>query len=234
MKIIEFYGPPGCGKSSVSHFTSELLRERGFSVNEPSYIVSRLKKRKRKISKVFIAVSFVILHFSRANKIIHFIKKNTLQTKRKRRETNKLLLNLFYVLSLETKKESCDFLIFDQGLIQALISLLIDSCGKERIETYYEMIISMFQIKPVNIRIDVEDEIVFQRIEGRKKKRDLKDINSRADQMDYNQLIKFIKDTSHLCEEIIKKPALVLDGRNTIEDLSLSVVNFLGNTENFN
>ena len=59
MVILEFFGMPGSGKSTVSHLLAERLRGNGYTVIEPSWLIDNKKSKvKRLCKKMLLAIIY--------------------------------------------------------------------------------------------------------------------------------------------------------------------------------
>ncbi len=149
-KCIEFYGLPGCGKSTVSHELVKVLLKQGYSVIEPIYILDH-KKRPiiRKILKITATIKFIIkkpLFFKKIIKIILRFSDITNTFSNIISFTTK-----FYYLDKYHGK--VDFIVFDEGIIQGIVSIMIDNLkfANKITEIYFEIIDGKYRILPVYI-----------------------------------------------------------------------------------
>lgn len=136
---LEFYGLPGCGKSTISHLVAEELRKQGKTVLEPTYDVDhRYRKVIRRIVKTINAARFTILSPKTISKIIAVVKDNGY--------TGSAALNLFINIAqklLIYRLSNAEYIIFDEGLIQSAISLTQTNNSKtdsfENVKALYRM-----------------------------------------------------------------------------------------------
>ncbi len=74
--IIDFFGLPGCGKSTVSHMLAEELRKQGKVVSEPSYDTDhKLSQVKRKTNKIISFSTYAVSHPVKTWKLYGTIRK---------------------------------------------------------------------------------------------------------------------------------------------------------------
>lgn len=129
---IEFYGLPGCGKSTVSHCVAEKLRAEGYKVFEPSYKIDHeLNPIVRRITKLMFTIRFAILYHKDFVSIKTMIRKNGYT---KKCEMIGQLVNIAPKYYKYENSEKAIY-IWDEGLIQSAISLVfknhysaIDEC----------------------------------------------------------------------------------------------------------
>ena len=74
---IEFFGLPGCGKSTISHQVAERLRAKGYKVYEPTYYSDHnLKPVCRKLRKLLATMYYSISHHKEYLSLIRLAKEN--------------------------------------------------------------------------------------------------------------------------------------------------------------
>lgn len=121
---LEFYGLPGCGKSTVSHKLADELRTDGWNVWEPSYDIDRKYiPIIRKIVKLWKLFGFAIKNYELYTNICSLVKKNGYKGKDAMSHRINIALK---VLSYLNCKEY-DIIIWDEGVTQAAISLSFNS-----------------------------------------------------------------------------------------------------------
>lgn len=117
MKIIEFYGMPGCGKSTLSHQLSDALRLAGYNVKEPSYEIDHnYTKICRQMKKAWIIMLWIIKHPYGFFEIFKLLKKYLKQGIID--ELPNVLTKAYYI----EKYSDFDFVVFDEGIRQAVVS----------------------------------------------------------------------------------------------------------------
>ena len=117
--FLEFYGLPGCGKSTVSHLVAEELRKQGKKVIEPTYDLDhKYSDAKRKTLKFLMLLVFAIVHPQKNRKLTRLIIANGY----KGTEMVSQAANIAFKL-LAYEKADTDYVIFDEGLTQSAISL---------------------------------------------------------------------------------------------------------------
>jgi len=122
--VIDFCGLPGTGKSTVSHIVAQRLRELGHSVLEPSYGLDHECSSTGRIARKMInATTYALFD-------IHFFKVGLkLRETQSLFSTIKLVTNHYYIKNSIRKKQAERFLIFDQGLVQSMWSILYGNQG---------------------------------------------------------------------------------------------------------
>ena len=149
---IEFYGLPGCGKSTVSHCLAEKLRAEGYKVFEPTYEMDHeLNPIARRITKLIFTIRFAIFYHKNFVSIKTMIRKNGYT---KKCEIIGQLVNIApKCYKYESSKKA--IYIWDEGLIQSAISLVFKnhhSAINECITTFqkkYDMI-------PIYLCLDIQ------------------------------------------------------------------------------
>jgi len=126
-KIIEFLGTPGCGKSTLSELLTKSFLKDGLKVCNLSYEIDR----KKNIFRIFFKQKFILIFIIKYPLLslyyFNYVKKSNQNSFK---DLVKTLANLLYILALYEKIEKTtkyDYIIFDQGLIQAIWSVLISS-----------------------------------------------------------------------------------------------------------
>lgn len=202
MTIIDFYGLPGSGKSTVSHKLAEVLRDKGYSVEEPSWTTDRMPSWKRLSLKMITSFAYCVCHI----KTMVYIIEEASVFKLPPKTAIKLLVNTGYIMYMFTKKRDCDYSIFDQGLIQAVISLYTENNES----TYYEMYKRLRQAIPYNtepVYIVVDVSTAMERMLHRK------DGKSRAEKLSKERKRRMLRRVSDICEGMMEFPT-VYDNSN--------------------
>lgn len=120
--FVEFYGLPGCGKSTVSRLVADLLRESSVIVREPSYVLDhRISHPLRAIKKLSLYFKMALINHKLFKKVNAIVVKNGYAGTGRVMQTANVLLKL----DEYRKPHVAQFVIWDQGLIQAAISLSI-------------------------------------------------------------------------------------------------------------
>ncbi len=119
--FVEFYGLPGCGKSTISHILAKRLREDGFTVEEPSFIEDHRPKFMRKLIKLIYGCYGYVFHHTTFRKISNIVYKNGYMGIEKFTQT----VNVLQKVNFYRRENAKKIVIWDQGIIQAAISLSV-------------------------------------------------------------------------------------------------------------
>lgn len=120
--LIEFFGSPGAGKSTLSHLVAHYLSERGYAVDEVTYEVDHtLSKFQRLFVKLASISSYICRHpICAASDISRIL--GTQQATFS--DARRAIFNWLYVTSVVTRAHSSEsIVILDQGLAQAIWSV---------------------------------------------------------------------------------------------------------------
>ena len=162
--FVEFYGLPGCGKSTVSHLVAERLRNNGCSVNEPSYKLDHGKPVWRKIKKLWLTLFFLVFHH-RTFKIVRRIVSDNGYKGMTQLEQ---IVNVIQKIYIYREQTFSNIIIWDQGLVQAAISLSLN--GKMEAAANLNKLVELIpsDIRFINILLDVDENLSLQRMAMRK------------------------------------------------------------------
>lgn len=163
MRIVDIFGMPGCGKSTISHEVARQLRNEGYKVLEPSWDLDQKDAAFiRKIKKLFFGIFYAMGYPKENKKLRGIIKK----VQNEETSSKKMWVNFAYTLYVMKKKAKADFLIMDEGLAQAIVSLYMFSDIKDAKEYMDELL--NFQGKEVTyIHCSVSPECSMKRMAER-------------------------------------------------------------------
>ena len=121
---IEFYGMPGCGKTTVSHILADNLRAQGYTVSEPNYeLVHGYSASGRKLKKMLQTLRYLAAHIHQTRILIALIRRNGYCSLRARTAQ---IINLTQKLCVYNSGiQGSKAVVWDQGLIQAAVSLSV-------------------------------------------------------------------------------------------------------------
>ena len=161
--FVEFFGLPGCGKSTVSHLLAERLRAEGFKVSEPSYGIDHQIPIWRKIRKLLLGLYYYIFCRSMYDAVKEIVSKNDY----KETEAFAQIVNIMQKVDAYHKNHVTQFVIWDQGLVQAAISLSL--LGKENADNNLRKLIDLLpsSIRTHNVLIDIDENLALQRMSMR-------------------------------------------------------------------
>lgn len=205
--IIDFFGLPGCGKSTRAHLLAQKLRENGKSVAEPSYTIDHeYSLAFRKIVKMVYMVRHYISYPNEARQIVELIKENGYN------HVIMQYVNIAYKL-IKCKTEKCDYIIFDEGFCQSAISLSVNSgINTNRCRTFFELLLHCQWYIPVFV--NVNSDVAMARMKLRKEKdsriEKLKDNHKRVALME--AYVQSVSELSYDC--------LTLNGESVESDIS--------------
>lgn len=162
---VEFYGLPGCGKSTISHVVAEKMRYAGYIVNEPSYDLDHGNKPVwRKIKKLWLTFVYLVFHNRTFNSVSRIVSDNGYNGKAKLEQIS----NVIQKLIIYRERTLSHAIIWDQGLVQAAISLSLN--GKMEAAANLNRLVELLpsDINWLNILIDVDENLSLQRMTMRK------------------------------------------------------------------
>lgn len=180
---IEFYGLPGCGKSTVSHMLAECLREKGYAVNEPTYVLDhQYSKVGRRIKKVWLSCLYLMADYSSFRAIVHSISTS------KGKVSLQEIINLIPKCRNYCNSESYDVLVWDEGILQSAVSSLVDS-NPQASGVLAEKLLRVVADNShlVGIYMDIPITLAMERM----KERNTKD--SRADRLEEKEKLEFLQ-----------------------------------------
>lgn len=192
---IEFYGLPGCGKSTISHKLADDLRSKGLSVWEPSYEIDRkYGKTMRKVVKFAKLASFAICNHRAYKGVRRLVEGNGYQGMSAFHQ----LANIAHKIDSYRIADRWDVTIWDEGLVQSSISLAINS-GRKASENERCLLAYTGDVKSVRVYVMVDIDTALKRMEGRNTN------DSRVEKMaNLEEKITFLKGFESACDSIAK------------------------------
>jgi hypothetical protein len=155
--VVEFFGLPGSGKSTIAH---ELKVSFDYlSVVNKSYEISNMNRFKRVIIKFMYIFTLFLVDFKSSFKslkgIVGIRQKNF-------KEKISVITNYFYVISLyKFNKNKHDLHLLDQGILQAVWSILLNSNDVD--EKCINNIMSHFELPDIVIIVNVNEDKLLNR-----------------------------------------------------------------------
>lgn len=206
--IIDFYGAPGSGKTTVSRMVSKKLADEGYKVDEHIFQVNN---EYHPVNRIFIkgltAVGYTLKNFAFIKEIFSLAQLHTFSS---RKIAVKQWVNVCFVMSSLARRRNQDIIIAEQGLTQAVISLALNCTPKD----FSAMINKMEKhlsadIVYVHVRIGTAENLT--RLKNRNEGNS--EVELEADGKKKEELLDNINE---ICEEIkIIKNCLTFD--NTME-----------------
>ena len=211
--FIEFYGLPGCGKSTISHRIANRLRDEGYTVDEPSFKEDHQSKIKRIIAKLLIGCVWFVLRFKSFREVSCLVRYNGYQGLEWFTQT----VNILQKIAAYRKNSVCNIVILDQGVIQAAVSLSITEQA-EAYENYLriENLISR-RLSMIRVYMALDKIMALERMAGRNTN------DSRVERVDgYTNKLKMLDKFENGFKSIrdgLKEQnvEIVADGANNVE-----------------
>lgn len=220
--IIDFFGVPGCGKSTISHELYNDLNKKNYRVIEPTYDLDHnANTYYRKLVKGIYSIIFCMRHpyvsWNMAKKVYqndYFLFNGFFSQ----------IINLLYKLEIIYGTNS-DYIIFDEGIFQTSISLAINTNNKDIVIENCNYIMKSTKRKVVyhHIYIDTDISIVEERLLSRQKKDSRVDAEKNKDKQK-----ELLMENFKLCERLKNNNSIVIDGEKDIGlqvDKILSLLN---------
>lgn len=199
---IEFYGLPGCGKSTVSEIVAEELELKGFRVVHASYETGdQVPKVKRIFIKLWRTFVYSVTRPAKVSKIKSVVKQSG---GKGFKHVNNIIQKLFYY-----DREGGSVYIWDQGLVQASVSLSLEG-GREASQVLEDfMNITDRKDKIVNIYMVEPIETVLKRMDMRSTN------NATAEKIKDEELkIKYLTGFEAACDSVKADIRIEGAGRN--------------------
>ena len=226
MNQIEFIGIAGSGKSTSTEILCDKFRKNKKKI---VYINKFLFESRSNILRYFLALNLLFLALLLDINSIF----TSFLTLLKLRTNFKISLNYLLQLSvlIIIKKISKFIFIYDQGIVQAVISLLASNENKMDRKYIKKLLIRKY-LPSFLIKTTAPDEINFLRIKERKDKRKSRMLKSEVDGQYWKNYLKAINRTEMILkEENIK--IYKLDSNCSLEELSLRVDFIFNSLKNF-
>jgi shikimate kinase len=221
--FLEFYGLPGCGKSTVSHTVAKLLREKGYTVEEPSFDIDHQRSLFKLPQKLFIACFWLIIHNKEFRSIRNVVKRNGYEGMGALKQT----VNVVQKIRTYNQNAGTQICIWDQGLVQACISLSVN--GKVSAEDNYASLIPLIKrnIKIVPVFMPVEIDVALKRVNERPSNDSRVEKLARQEQKK-DMLMQFQKGIDSIQNTITGKNVVVEDLENLADKVSVTLQKVLG------
>lgn len=217
---IEFYGLPGCGKSTISHALALYLKENNFCVEEPTYEIDHCNNKTiRRIKKI---LQYILFYF-KENKLYRKLKSSI-----KENEYLQPMLvykNLINIIPKVIKYNSSKnkIYIWDEGLIQSSISASL--YGKKNANYNEKNFLELINIQEnliIYVYIKEDIEIILKRLNYRKS------TDSRVEkENNTDKRIKMLKKILAECNLITNKRKICVSSNIDIIQLNELIKNTL-------
>lgn len=201
---IDFYGLPGCGKSTLSHLASQKLRCEGLDVKEVSYDMDHgngtlLRTWKKIVTTIRLFLCYPRL-FWRVSKTL-----STNGISLFGKLYFKHIINLSYKIYALVEHDG--IILFDEGFCQAVLSISVNN--EDIREDCYQLLTGALPCnrKMINVYVKTVPDTALMRIRTRS------DGQSRFDQFSYEDAIIEMKKMETLCGTLPQ--TLALDNENS-------------------
>lgn len=164
--ILDFYGLPGSGKTTLSHEIAEKLSCSHSTIAEPSYDYDhKLNPLCRKLKKFFDSFFFGVTHFKHFAAIVSIVKNNTASGAELFSDIINITTKIAMISRYQKKR---DYIVFDEGIAQAAISLMIDNPEKAGnvFQDICKLLDEPYCIKLV--RVECKPDVALDRVLKRK------------------------------------------------------------------
>ena len=206
---------------------AQTLRKDGMIVCEPSYYTDHECKIIKQIKKALFGCTWFCIHNSSFYKIKKIVNNNGYNGL----ECFTQIVNVIKKISVYNNEKDCDIIIWDQGLIQAAISLSIK--GKISASENYRILLSHVHnsatIFPILINID--ERIALKRMSMRQSN-DSRIEKLSTQKLKDEMLLSF--QTSINSVKSAMPNGIVIDGKNDIEFITDNVYRTIVNVLKYN
>ncbi|HKK83496.1 MAG TPA: hypothetical protein VJ958_04625 [Atribacterota bacterium] len=208
MVILDFFGMPGSGKSTISHELAEKLRKKGNIVEEPTWNLDmKYSKIKRRILKSWLSFSYSLRHFREIKNVFSLIGNcSTSKT-----DKIKMWVNLSYTMNVINRKSTADIRILDEGIAQAVLSLYMRS-NSRTYEECFQILNRMADKEVKYIYINTDIDKALQRLRSRTNGK------SRVDKVTGAKKMKMLMKTYELCETL-RYGAKIIDNNANLSEV---------------
>jgi deoxyadenosine/deoxycytidine kinase len=199
-RFIEFMGLPGSGKTTLSHRAAEILREKGTTVLEPTYLINNeMRTIQRYLIKSWYSIKLAWLRPAWALDWLLFI----VQSRQKTLQNFVLMIvNCFFILEIyRHHSRSNDICFLDQGICQALLSLSYYSKRDNFMERKFITAMDFFSTLGFRvIYIDTGVDTIVPRLKERYKKQSRLELRKNT-----RDFVEIIHGEKRKIEHLLKK-----------------------------
>ncbi len=158
--VIEFFGLPGSGKSYAALRVCSALRDRGVRVIMPIATITRAPLPIRIPIKSVLAFLFAVLHLPTAFRVMHGVRESR---QRSLHDAVSVAFNVFFVLGvLRRYQHRRVVLVFDQGTVQAVVSVLYSARSRPP-----ERLVSVLPPPDVLLHMTADHATIVDRLRSR-------------------------------------------------------------------
>lgn len=200
---LEFIGLPGCGKSTISHRLSVDLRKVGYKVVEPSFDMDHQSYAFiRKLSKLFFGAYYYCKEHQQYKVVSNLVKSNGYRG----RSAFMQIVNIAQKLVAYKRFNGEDYVVWDQGISQAAISL--STHGLRKALDNESDIYAMLPDHPnvLKVFVDCTCSTALKRMSGRKNN------DSRVEKMaSIEEKVSALTKIESDCEELYDNSGILLN-----------------------
>ncbi|WP_449536929.1 hypothetical protein [Ferdinandcohnia sp. Marseille-Q9671] len=216
--IVDFFGLPGSGKTTIAHLLANKLNENGYEIQENIYYMNNeYSSLKRIVIKTVNTITFTIKNFAYLCDLFSMFSGVTI---RNYHEVIKQWVNVCFVLTNVNQTNKKDFVIADQGIIQAAISLSVTYKNVDIeavIRKLYERVNS--PVRHIYISVELEKDLERLNLRDNGKLR----VDFEKDEVLQRFQLKVIEK---LCNEVIKSfPHTIIDNNGSFQSELTSIIN---------
>jgi len=200
--FVEFVGLPGSGKTTLSHRAAEILREKGTTVLEPTYLINnQMGTTQRYLTKSWYLTK---LAFLRPVWALDWFLLVVQSRQRTLKDFVLMVVNCFFILEIYRQHgRRIDICFLDQGICQALLSLSYSAQTEQLIERKLITDIAFFLTPRFRVvHIEADEGTIAQRLEKRYKKRSR--LETLKETTDFMEIVRGEKRTIENLLEILR------------------------------
>lgn len=212
--LLEFYGLPGCGKSTISHQFADTLRMQGLNVCEPSYEIDRKYcKMMRKVVKLTKLALFAINDSCAYKAVRELVRANEYRGMSALQQ----LANIAHKIESYRLADKYDVSIWDEGLVQTSISLAVNGT-RSALDNEASLISFTGDVKSMKVYARVDKETALTRMKNRATN------DSRVEKMTMlEDKIKFLDRFEKACDSVAQREKNHIAGYIEIDTVLLSL-----------
>lgn len=206
--ILDFFGVPGSGKSTVSHQLAKAMEDKGLAVCQPSYMMDHHNSKIiRRIKKVCIGILWLLKNRDRTKSIIAIFREYCISNIELAIEFFNIAYKVYYI----DKAERYDCVVFDEGITQTMISLRNASQKTINSDLGKLQAVVCNGKSFVNIYQNTSIDVALKRLKERKTN------DSKIErEADFNKQINMMHRYKILCDSISTNTLVVCDGDDVV------------------